>query len=52
MEVREIYAKELSVEIGAGEVNIDKFQADEAEFECGAGSITAQGDVRSSADIH
>ena len=41
----QIRTKNLEVNAGAGEVNILEFQAEEAEFVCGAGSVTASGDA-------
>lgn len=51
LHVKSIYARDLSVEVGAGSAILDEFKADEASFECGTGEITASGDVGMELDI-
>ena len=49
--IEEIYANELSVDVGACEADIQYFSADEVDFDCGAGEITVWGDAKKAIDI-
>ena len=47
LDIEKIFAQDLYVGVGAGDANITHFEAGEVEFDCGAGSIRANGDARS-----
>lgn len=49
--VEELCARNLNVNVDAGEAIIDSFEASAADFECGAGTITANGSVEHEIDI-
>ena len=51
LDVEEIKAKDLNLEVGAGAGNINSFTADTAEFMVGAGSLTAVGEAGKKVDI-
>lgn len=51
LHIDDIYADELSVDVGAGEGVVENFTAAEVNLNCGAGSLTAAGIASAEADI-
>ncbi len=49
--IKKISAKDLAIDVGAGEAEIEEFQANTLELDCGAGSITASGIILTEADV-
>ena len=49
--IEDIRARELVVDVGAGEADIDGFVSEKVDLACGAGTIHASGDARAGARI-
>lgn len=49
--IEDICARDLELEIGAGEANVDFFEADVVDASCGAGKLTFAGTVKREVDI-
>lgn len=52
LQIEDISAGSLKVNVGGGEAVVDRFQADELEAECGAGKMTFSGIVNGAAEVN